>query len=365
MIENEIYDKPNLDYFNNYSTDPWPRFEVPGMDCTANGEEIIFKQGQWYKDNYPLPFPVNVLANNNSRDNVTGHKFLEGLGIEVNGDMFTINPEPFEWNKTAPECQISTQETIDILNSQMQRYPKPDNFDSLVAKIFGIAGPGAAGDWTASPCAPCNATAIEDHYWAPICGGCQVADSFSTRFMMQWGALQEIAWGGLSTSEIPELLAIHTWYLMVAMNSYEENRIKASSIAWAILDALDAGAEGTTIFMGHDLQMGGLSGALGLSWDPSPWAVNNTTPGSGLRFDMDSDSDAINITYIWVNNYTSVEVKTVPITFPGESAPGVASLHSLRELVQSKTVEACSTYRATAPSGGGDAASYTAADLVL
>lgn len=363
MEENGIFENPNFIYFNNYSTDPWPAFEVPGMDCTANGEEIIFKQGQWYKDNYPLPSPVSVVADNCSRDNVTGHKFLEGLGIEANSDIFSINAEPFQWNKTAPECQITTQETIDILNAQLQRYPMPESFNSLFAKILGIAGEGAAGDWTASPCEPCNATAIENHYWAPICGGCNVADAFSTRFMMQWGAAQEIGWGGLSTNEIPELLAIHHWYLTVALNSYEENRIKASSMAWAILDALEAASEGTIAFMGHDLQLGGLSGALGLSWDPSPWSVNTTTPGSGLRFDMDTDSDTVNVSYVWVNNFTSVDIKTVPVTFPGASAPGVVSLSSLRELVQSKTVEACATYRITP--GLGDESTTGIRNVVL
>lgn len=163
--------------------------------------------------------------------------------------------------------------------------------------------------------------------------------------MMEWGALQEVGWGDLSTDEIPELLEIHSWYLNVALNSHEENSKKAASIAFGILDALEAASEGTTAFIGHDLQLGGLSGALGLSWNPSPWAENTTTPGSGIRFDLDGDT--VNVSFIWVNNFTNVEVKTAPVIFPEQisSTPGVVSMSKLTELVRDNMVEACSVYR--------------------
>lgn len=359
MPEEGIYDNTNFTYFNNYSAEAWPAFDVPGLDCTANGAAIIKKEAEWYKDNWAFPSPFNVVADDCERDNVTGHKFLEGLGIEVNGNNFVTNAEPFSWNKTAPTCQISTQQTIEILNEQLKRYPMPANFAALFAKVYDISGEGAAGNWTNATCQPCSAAEIEAHDYAPVCGGCNVADAFTTRFMMEWGAEQEVGWGRLSTDEIPELLSIHTWYLMVALNSYEENRIKAASIAWAILDALESDSEGTTAFVGHDLQMGGLSGALGFSWDPSPWAVNTTTPGSGLRFDLDGDN--LTVHYVFVNNFTTVEMKSVPVTIPGSSTPGMTTVSSLRELVSATTVEACATYRV---SGSEVALSPRAPELI-
>jgi len=346
MPEDGVYANPELKYFNNYSAKPWPEFKVPDMHCTANGKKLIVDQSKWLKENGNLPLPMHVIADDCERDDVTGHALLEGLGMTAGIDGTTFKTagingtfNPYEYNKTAAACLVSNADIKAAIQAQLETYPMPSNFAPLFAKIFNVSGKGVAGDWTTSGCEVTD-DAISDHWWAPIVGGCNVANEFTERFMMEWGNDMKVGWGHLEPSEIKELLVVHGWYLTVALNAFKLQKVKASSIAWAILDALEAGEQGTTAFVGHDTQQGGLNGALGISWDPSPWPINATTPGSALRFDKDGDSDTVSVSYVFNNDLSGVDMQSVPVTFPGFKA-GTITMKGLRDLVQKNIVEAC------------------------
>lgn len=354
MPEKGIYDVQGLDYFNNYSQTPWAPFlnkekPVPAFYCLDRGEKIVEEQGEWLKKNGNLPSPITAIADTCQRDDVTAHAFLRGLGVDANSDTFFTNHFPFDngKNKTlTPDCKtLTAAELFAAISAQRKMTPPPSNYAALVDQIYKVAGKGAAGDWTNTSCTLEADPTV--HWWAPFIGGCNVANEFAERFLMEWGGGMAPGWGKLNTTDIPKLLAVHAWYLRTSLFIPSVQKSEAASIAWAILETLEAGAQGTTNFVGHDTQQGGLSAALGLSWDPSPYAESATIPGSMLRFDLDSGSDIVTMSYGFPEDYgKGGDMKFVPASFPGMKMPeGKVSMKDLRDIVTKGTDASCRAYK--------------------
>jgi len=267
------------------------------------------------------------------------------LGVDANNDTFSSNYAPFDNGKKTKGCKTFTAaELFAAISAQQKMNPPPSNYASLLDQIYKIAGEGAAGDWTKTAC-KLEADPLTNHWWAPNIGGCNVAGEFSERFLMEWGGGMTPGWGKLNVTDIPKLLAVHTWYLKTSLFIPSVQKSEAASIAGAILETLEAGAQGTTNFVGHDTQQGGLSAALGLSWDPSPYALSATVPGSMLRFDLDSGSDTVEMSYGFPADYSKGgDMKFVPASFPGMPA-GKVSLKALRDIVTKGTDASCRAYK--------------------
>mmetsp|Transcript_57768 Transcript_57768/g.122901 ORF Transcript_57768/g.122901 Transcript_57768/m.122901 type:complete len:412 (+) Transcript_57768:132-1367(+) len=338
--ESGIYSNPSYTDFNNYSKTEWPNFGVPDMYCLDKGVSIIEQEGQWFKNTGQLPSPVFVIADDVERDHVTGQTLLKGLGLEVDSQTYSVDKGPFSSAAGSAGCpKLSVDEIKQSILSQLELYPQAPDFMTMMTKMYAMAGTGVAGDWVPTPCLLMDD--FDSHWWAPLSGNCEVANNFAERFLMETAGGFQVGWGNMEPGDLPKFLEIHEWYMKVALNAPVVQKQKAASIAWAILDKLEAGAQGTTAFVGHDTNQGGLNSVLGLGWNPAPWPHNSTMPGSALRFDMEEGSDAVKMSYVFVDDFSKGgEMTSVPASIAG-FPEGTITLKALRNLVESNTEQAC------------------------
>jgi len=341
--ERSVYAVPDLEYYSNYSQSSWPPFTVGEMYCTAQGAALVQREGSWLKSHGGLPLPVHVIADDCERDRTTGQSLLKGMGLEEGESTFLVNEIPFKTGEGQPGCAKFVEEDYAAaITAQLRRNAETPAMKQMYAEMLELAGLGAAGDWTTTPCG--IDLEARQHPWAPVSGACQVAHVFEERFLMEWAAGHTVGWGRSAevVAAMPRWEEMSVWYLNVSLYAPELQRRKAAPIAAAILQALEAGEQGTTAFVGHDTNQGGLS-ALGLHWDASPWPVDVTLPGAFLRFDRELGSDEISISYVFPDDFSpaaSGKTVSVPAGFP-DTPLGKVSLASLRERVESGTDAAC------------------------
>jgi len=326
--EDGIFAVKGLHYYNNYSARPWPPFHVPVMYCLPRGVQIVEGTGRWFKEHGDLPEPVHVTSDYSQRDLDTSRAFLTGLGwadasnFAVDGSMFATN-----YSEACPEFQ--PWEKALAKGKQLAAFPMPKNFVDLHTALFSTMGQGAAGDWTGVPCHASNHSGY-------LIGGCAAASEFAERLLMESGGAMRVGWGKLSEEDVQELLQLHAWFRQVDEGTPELIFRSQAGISRAVLAVLDAEAEGTEIFVGHDTQLNALNAALGLSWEPTPFPINATLPGSALRFDRQGDTVEISYVYPSSVSDSTGAMSSVP------AGPGKLSIAEMRALVEKGSDGACS-----------------------
>jgi hypothetical protein len=336
--EGGISDIPGLPYYNNYSNIPWPSFGVEDYFCLPRGIRIVEGSGKWLKQHGDLPMPLQVVADNIERDNVTAHALLSGLA-QRHKYSFSISEKPFG---AAPGCKkLSSAEFVKAIAAQRKAVAMEETeYSNLITSLASVLqAEGPAANWHQSECAlnP-SSLALE--------GSCAAASDFTERFLLEWGGGLKVAWNRLKVEKLPALLKIHAWYRMIMDSTPRIVAREQASIIRAVAEALNGPAGksgGTRIFVGHDTQLNALSGALGLTWSPGSYPVNATIPGSALRFD--SDGDSISVSYLVPANFSHEgdamgSMKSVPATF-FESGTNAVSVQSFQRLVSEGSVPAC------------------------
>eukprot|EP00747_Dinoflagellata_sp_TGD_P209731 gnl/TRDRNA2_/TRDRNA2_83107_c0_seq1.p1 gnl/TRDRNA2_/TRDRNA2_83107_c0~~gnl/TRDRNA2_/TRDRNA2_83107_c0_seq1.p1 ORF type:complete len:419 (-),score=68.68 gnl/TRDRNA2_/TRDRNA2_83107_c0_seq1:58-1314(-) len=339
--ENGIHDLKQYTFYNNYSENPWPPFKVAPMYCLQRGLDIVEGSGKWFKEHVVLPEPLQVIADDCERDNLTARSFLAGFGQTLEQARFTVDAGPFIAAKS-PDCPaLSKNDVHSALSKQLDTFPKPSSFSELLAEVQAAMGVGAAQNWTSVEC-----TVAEDLEWPYLQGACQAASEFVERFIMEWGGGMSVGWGHVQLDRLPVLLKLHAWFRQVVCAAPEIVATSQASISRAILAALEA-EKGTTVFVGHDTQLNALSGALNLAWNAHPFPANATLPGSVLRFEREGDT--IRASYFFVTNFSDStgSMTTVPVSFLGSSATEddktAVSVTDFRELVEKGSIAACAT----------------------
>lgn len=346
--EKSIYESPSLEYFSNYSQVPWLPFSVPDMECTAQGRVLVEREGAWLKSHGALPLPVHVIADDCERDRTTGQMLLQGMDLAEGESTYSVDAAPFESGEGRPGCEpFSLDEYATAITAQLSRSAEVPAFHQIYSEMLEVAGLGVAGNWTTGAC-ELDPRAPE-HPWAPVGGACEVAHAFAERFLMEWAAGQPVGWGKSSEvlAALPRWQALSVWYLNVTLYAPELQRRIVAPMAASILRVLEAGEQGTTAFVGHDTNQGGLSSALGLHWDASPWPMDVTLPGAYLRFDREEGSDEVSLSYVFPDDFSSTatgSTRSVPAGFP-DAPLGKVSLGALREIVESGTDAACRARR--------------------
>merc|ERR1712187_589454 len=106
---------------------------------------------------------------------------------------------------------------------------------------------------------------------------------------------------------------------------------KEASIVKSLSATLEAGEQGTKIFVGHDSQLNALNAALGLNWNASPFPVNATLPGSALRFDREGRH--VRVSYVYLANFSD-DTSTMTVV------PAMSGSMSITKL-SAAVVDAC------------------------
>eukprot|EP00929_Paragymnodinium_shiwhaense_P040975 TRINITY_DN21317_c0_g2_i1.p1 TRINITY_DN21317_c0_g2~~TRINITY_DN21317_c0_g2_i1.p1 ORF type:complete len:399 (+),score=68.85 TRINITY_DN21317_c0_g2_i1:85-1281(+) len=328
--DDEVYGTPGFSYYDNYSAEPWPAFDVPPYYCLERGERIVEGTGRWIKALNTLPEPIYVIADDVERDIATGKALLKGMQLPATSETFRIVGTPFSQAEDCPK--MTPAEMAAAVELQLAAYPWPEaSFSNLMAQLYEAMGEGHAGNWTKTPCTLNNESGYLD-------GNCAAASAFVERFLMEWGGDITLAWQNIKPEQLPTLLQVHAWYRQVVDATPSVVANQEASIVRNVAEALDKA--GTTIFVGHDSQLNALSAAFGIRWDASPFPINATLPGSLLRFDKRGDD--VTASYSFVSNFSeaSGSMTTVPAG-PGEKPTGLTTLSALKASAQANSKAEC------------------------
>eukprot|EP01125_Pyxidicula_operculata_P012322 TRINITY_DN4044_c0_g1_i1.p1 TRINITY_DN4044_c0_g1~~TRINITY_DN4044_c0_g1_i1.p1 ORF type:complete len:374 (-),score=93.82 TRINITY_DN4044_c0_g1_i1:24-1145(-) len=264
---------------NDYSSQKWPDFPVPTMECTPRGLEIVTGQGENWKSTIPLP--VAFVSDDVQRDKDTTAALAKGLGIS--NPNITVSGYVFSPSKYGICPALTHQQQEESLQNQFKLIQKPDDYDSLVNMLQNVLGTGVEPPLKDMP------NVIENGYFD---GGICVAHQATETFLLQQGAGMQVGWGKLSEHDLYDVLKLNAYWFEVCFGAFKYAQNTNSNLLYHVVKSLQnvvsspSKYPATTYYVGHDTNIEGIGGMLGLKWNSPPYPVNTTAPGSALRFDV-------------------------------------------------------------------------------
>lgn len=203
---------------------------------------------------------------------------------------------------------------MDAINQNLRDTPRPEDANTLLAKMQAALGKGVA-----PPIPDVPNTVEEEGYWE---GGYYLASEWAEAFLLQYGAGLEVGYGQVSVPEdIYDYMRLHTYYRAVNDRPKLIERGGQSNLLAHMLGDLTASADadyGVSMYVGHDTNLDGLNVLLGLQWDASPYPENATPPGGMLRLTLSEGKVRAAFLYTTFES-TDGNMTEVPARFGGVS----------------------------------------------
>lgn len=313
---------------NEFAPRPWPNQGVSeAMACLPRGAELIEAQGNFLKQSGGLPAPVRSLADTPSRDTVTRARFLKGLGL---GNGGAVN-NPVFIQRGSPLCERnwpSMTQMMDSAHRHSQANSPPPGYYEAMHELYELIGEGSVGDWTKNSC---TQHSLGRHHIPFPAGNCNAASVLWEFFMMQWAGGKQIGWGLFDKSKVIQFNKLHSYWMWLLWGVPDMYKYMGPSFARFVADRVLVAEEGTDLLVGHDTNMIMLKGALGLSWEPEPYAGNATLPGSLLRFDRHGTK--VKASYWFLKDFSNTDgvMESVPARFAltGSEIIGIEEFYQL------------------------------------
>lgn len=301
-----------------YAADPWP--SDPGLApgaLTPRGAGLVRILGGYYRDRYRALLPgegcppsgaIGFRADAEERDLATARAFAEGLAPGCEPEIAHVAPErdPLFHPTRAGVCARDEAALEAAVLARIGSFAAADaSFAEPLRRmqeILRCCRPEACED--AGIPAPCTLHdlpgGVSGKGW--LRGAIGVASTATEDFLLQWADGRpeaEIGWGRVSRADLERLLPVHVFELEVAKRALPSARAEASNLAVAILASLRAGerAHGSSggiapvsgrlaFYVGHDVDLAGVGGLLGLHWEAGTFPPDATPPGSALVFEL-------------------------------------------------------------------------------
>ena len=163
---------------------------------------------------------------------------------------------------------------MDAINQNLRDTPRPEDANTLLAKMQAALGKGVA-----PPIPDVPNTVEEEGYWE---GGYYLASEWAEAFLLQYGAGLEVGYGQVSVPEdIYDYMRLHTYYRAVNDRPYLiEQRGQSDLLAHMLWD-LQGPPTGEGRGEGKDNESdGGVSAAVYLVPSCTLWCVFSHPPVS-------------------------------------------------------------------------------------
>ena len=296
------YGAPGYNDFNNYSSHQFPKWPVPVYQCLPHGLTLVQAAGKQIGPSLPSPvvFKVDTSA---QRDIDTANSLLVGMGKQLNS--FVSAPALFD-----PPCpHVEKTKAIAALKARFAASTPPKGHTDRLQRLQTLLGQGVA------PAIDTIKDTVKDNGY--FTGGSSIASEFAEAFLMQYGgSMPQTAWGEItSATQIYDYIETHIYYRGINDRVLPLVSRSHSMMTDAITNFLsNSSVTGTLVLVGHDADLDALAELFGMSWHTTPFPKNATTPGSALRFDLDTNNNvAASVQYQDYNG--SSDVLTVPATF--------------------------------------------------
>jgi 4-phytase/acid phosphatase len=305
---------------NEYSAQPWPKWNVPGGYLTAHGALLMRQFGHHYRTMYaaaivpqsgcPAAGSLYIWADVDERTRASGDALVRGL---------------------APGCTVQVHNASgdnDALFDPLPGFGKVDVARSKAAVLGSLGGDpnaltvayraefaaldGILGCTAGMRCKRISqisstVTSTGDGGLAEFNGGIDVASDAVENLLLEYIDGQKVVgWGRVDEARLLDLLQLHA----LKQKFQHENRYSAqahsSNVMLHILQTLQQGATGQKVdgtrvpvstrfvaLVGHDTQLSEIAGLLQLTWLMRGYQLNDSPPGAAIVFELHGPTNAL------------------------------------------------------------------------
>jgi len=276
-----------------YASAPLPRWGVPQAWCTERGLELISETGAALLKQLNIDTSrLSLTSDTIMRTGDTAFALARGMGlhhghVDFSDEVFSALHGGHTKCK-GPKKSLTVEERL----ARFASVPLPWNFSAALEEVQALIGVGQRG-----PIAAQGGLAHDDE-GVPV-GSVKLLRDFAQ--MIFYTNTSGIPFVHATQDQLYRLLAWQHWYRSVKDVS-TEYAIDNAHLLHRILSDLASGGPGSSIYTGHDGNMDGLAAIFNWTWEAPPYmggALLPTPPGSGLLFEYDLGSGAIEVSYVY------------------------------------------------------------------
>jgi 4-phytase/acid phosphatase len=359
----------SVEQLNQYSSQPWPKWNVPPGYLTPHGARLMNLFGTYYRSYYAQQglftargcadaAHVSFYSDSDQRTVETGKSLIAG--------MF-----PGCDDKQPEHHFLAEGEGDPLFHSLSAGLGKPDR-DRAVASIAGLIGADPDGVTEAyraqlealqrillacpssTPCPSPGHTAAKpllaipasldggksDHL-AELKDPLNTASTITENFLLEFAdgmPMDQVAWGRVDLPTLKQLIDLHTAASDLTRRTSYLATVQASNTLAHILQTLEQAETGkavpgalgkagdkTVVLVGHDTNLTNIAGTLNLNW-LLDGRRDDTPPGGSLVFELrQHPGDSLNQVYIYYVAQTLEQMRSLtPLNL--DTTPAKASI---------------------------------------
>jgi 4-phytase/acid phosphatase len=362
------------------AAEPWPSWDAPYGHLTAHGAEAIRLLGRFDRESLaargllpregcPKAAAVVVWSDTDQRTIATGDALLNGMfpgcGLR-NGHLARGAKDPL-YNPYKDGVAVDSAEAraailAHIGSLERLRQRNSAAFDRL-QQILGCCAPAVCE--AASLAAGCRMAELPGDIAPPepgdgrpdLTGVFDYAPSAAQTLMLEYAeGKKQVGWGRVSAADLELIGTLHAMKGDLLQRPALLGAHGATRLARRMLDAIErADGPKLTVLVGHDTNIGDLSGLLDFDFQVTGYAADTPPPGSAVGFELLSDRAGARYVRAIYRSQTLQQMRELSrldaahpafrqvLAIPGCAMPDDAtrcSLDSFVRLVRSKLVPA-------------------------
>jgi 4-phytase/acid phosphatase len=310
------------DRLDEYSRDPWPKWEVAPGELTPHGKILMTQFGTYYRasladrgllslDGCADAGKVYIAADTDNRTDDTGHSLADGLMPGCNVEVHSLGKGKqdvlfhFSSKEIKPDTQLGffavTGHAGGDPSAILAAYETPLN--AMQQVLAGCSGPNCAAAVKKSLLGeqPSLAPGTGDHvaeFKGPLSIGATFAENLQLEYLNGMPDA-EVGWGRVDEAKIRSLMALHAASSELMQRTPYVARVQASNLLFHIVRTLEQAEEGKAVngaiatpqqkvvfLTGHDTNISNVSALLDAHWFVNGYQRDDAAPGGALVFEL-------------------------------------------------------------------------------
>jgi 4-phytase/acid phosphatase len=312
------------DQLNQYSRQPWPKWDVPPGYLTEHGahlmtrfgaydRELLASQGLLSSSGCADAQHIRIIADSDQRTRETGKALAAGLApgcaVEVSA-LPEGTADPLFHSLSAgvghPDKALALAAVSGRIGGNPQGLTEAyrPQMESLEAVLRGCNPPASC---TGSPTSeslfdiPSSLGLGKGDHMVELHTPLGIASTMAENMLLEYAENMDAAnvgWGRVDIHKLRGLLQLHTANEDIAQRTGYIARVQSSNLLFHILQSMRQAADGhlvtgaigkpsdhVLILVGHDTNIANISGSLGLNW-LIDGRRDDTPPGGALVFEL-------------------------------------------------------------------------------
>jgi 4-phytase/acid phosphatase len=357
---------------------PWPKWDAPYGHLTAHGADAIRLLGRFDRQSLaargllpavgcPKTSTVEVWSDTDQRTIATGDALLDGMfpGCRIpNGHLARGAKDPlFNPYKrgVAVDTTTARQAILAHVGSMQElRLRHGAAFDRL-QQVLGCCAPAVCKAAGLSP--GCRMAELPGDIAPPepgdgrpdLTGLFDYAPSAAQTLMLEYAEGQkQIGWGRANAADLELIGSLHAMKGDLLQRPALLAAHGATRLARRMLDAIER-SDGAplTVLVGHDTNIGDLSGLLDFHWQVTGYAADTPPPGGGVGFELLADPSGARYVRVFYRSQTPQQMRELTpldaahpafrqaLAIPGCAMPGDVTrcpLETFAQMVRGKLI---------------------------